>query len=201
MTQSNTMSTSSSIRNPLDIPILAIASRFGDKSKEVERFLKFVVVGVIGFIVDFGTVTILQATVLPPTAKSGERIVENVIVATTIAFIAALLSNFTWNRIWTYPDSRSRSARRQLFLFTFISLVGWLARTLWITNAYHALGEIFMPILLPIIRIFRTAYVPSIAADDKLGTRVAMVVGVIVVTFWNFFANRHWTYNDVDSQS
>lgn len=64
MTRSNIISTSS-IRNPLDIPISAIAARFGDKSKEVERFLKFVVVGLIGFIVDFGTVTILQATILP----------------------------------------------------------------------------------------------------------------------------------------
>ena len=198
MNQSNILRTSSS-RNPLDIPIVAIASRFGDKSKEVERFLKFMVVGVIGFIVDFGTVTILQATILPPTNKSGDRVILNVIVATSIAFIAALISNFTWNRIWTYPDSRSRSARHQLFLFAFISLVGWLGRTIWITTAYHLLGTVFMPLVLPVIRIVRTAYVPSMAADDKLGTMLAMVIGVVVVTFWNFFANRRWTYNDVDA--
>jgi putative flippase GtrA len=53
---------------------------------------------------------------------------------------------------------------------------------------------------LPIIHIFRTTYIPSAAADDKLGTMAAMVIGVIVVTFWNFFANRRWTYNDVDSK-
>jgi putative flippase GtrA len=197
--QSNTL-TSSASRNPLDIIILAIASRFGDKAKEVERFLKFLVVGVVGFIVDFGTVTILQATILPPTSSSGDRIILNVIVATTVAFIAALLSNFTWNRIWTYPDSRSRSARNQLFMFAFISMVGWLGRTIWITTAYHFLGLLFMPVALPFVRIFRTGYIPSLAADDKLGTMIAMVIGVVVVTFWNFFANRHWTYNDVDSK-
>jgi putative flippase GtrA len=190
---------SNSTRNPLDIPILAIASRFGDKSKEVERFLKFLVVGVIGFIVDFGTVTILQATVLPPTTKSGDRIIVNVILATTLAFIAALISNFTWNRIWTYPDSRSRAAHHQLFMFAFISMVGWLGRTIWITSAYHFLGALLMPIFLPLIHLFRPLYIPSVAADDKLGTMVAMVIGVIVVTFWNFFANRRWTYNDVVS--
>ncbi len=199
MNQSNTLS-STPTRNPLDIPILAIASRFGDKSKEVERFLKFLVVGVIGFIVDFGTVTILQATVLPPTNKAGERVILNVIVATTIAFIAALISNFTWNRIWTYPDSRSRAAHHQLFMFAFISLVGWLGRTIWITSAYHLLGTMLMPVFLPLIHLFRPVYIPSVAADDKLGTMVAMVIGVIVVTFWNFFANRRWTYNDVDSK-
>ena len=163
MNQSNTLSSSASTRNPLDILILAIASRFGDKSKEVERFLKFMVVGVMGFIVDFGTVTILQATILPPINKSGDRLIVNVILATSIAFIAALISNFTWNRIWTYPDSRSRSARRQLFMFAFISLVGWLGRTIWITSAYHFLGIVFMPVFLPLARLFRTAYVPSMA--------------------------------------
>lgn len=201
MSQSNAIrSRSFVLRNPLDIPILAIASRFGDKSKEVERFLKFVVVGVIGFIVDFGTVTILQATILPPTNKLGERVVVNVILATSIAFIAALISNFTWNRIWTYPDSRSRSARRQLFMFAFISMIGYLGRTIWITTSYHFLGVLLMPAVQPVVRLFRPAYVPTLAADDKLGTMIAMVVGVIVVTFWNFFANRRWTYNDVDVQ-
>ncbi len=199
MNQSNTLRSSAS-RNPLDIIILAIASRFGDKAKEVERFLKFLVVGIVGFIVDFGTVTILQATVLPPTSPTGDRIILNVIVATTVAFIAALLSNFTWNRIWTYPDSRSRSARNQLFMFAFISMVGWLGRTIWITTAYHFLGLLLMPAALPFVRIFRAGYIPSLAADDKLGTMVAMVIGVVVVTFWNFFANRRWTYNDVDSK-
>lgn len=191
---------SNSTRNPLDIPILAIASRFGDKSKEVERFLKFLVVGVIGFIVDFGTVTILQATILPPTNKSGDRIILNVILATSLAFIAALISNFTWNRIWTYPDSRSRAAHHQLMMFAFISMVGWLGRTIWITTAYHFLGTLLMPIFLPLIHIFRPVYIPSLSADDKLGTMAAMVIGVVVVTFWNFFANRRWTYNDVDSK-
>ena len=198
MSQSNTLSSTPSTRNPLDIVILAIASRFGDKSKEVERFLKFMFVGVVGFIVDFGTVTLLQATILPPTNKSGDRLIINVILATSISFIAALISNFTWNRLWTYPDSRSRSARQQLVMFTFISIVGYLGRTIWITNAYHFLGTLFMPLFVPLIRLFKTAYIPTMAADDKLGTMIAMVIGVIIVTFWNFFANRRWTYNDVD---
>ena len=200
MNQSNTLSSPPTTRNPLDIIILAIASRFGDKSKEVERFLKFMFVGVVGFIVDFGTTTILQATILPPVNKSGDALTTNVILATSIAFVAALLSNFTWNRIWTYPDSRSRSARRQLFMFAFISLVGWFGREIWITTAYRALGTLFMPIFLPLVHMYKPAYIPSRAADDKLGTMIAMVIGVIVVTFWNFFANRRWTYNDVDAK-
>lgn len=189
------------LRSPIDGLIEAVAARFGSKAKEVERFLKFAIVGFIGAIVDFGTVIVLQATILPPTSAAGERLTLNVALATTIAFLAAVTSNFIWNRFWTYPDSRSRSMRRQLAQFTLISFVGWFGRTLWISAAYHPLGELLMPVLLPVIHLFRPAYLPSIAADDKLGTLAAQFIGVIVVMFWNFFINRLWTYNDVDKHA
>jgi putative flippase GtrA len=178
---------------------LAIASRFGDKSKEVERFLKFAVVGTIGAVVDFGTTIVLQATILPPTGTDKQPLFTNVIIATSIAFMAALTSNFFWNRVWTYPDSRSRSMRRQLALFAFISLIGWLGRTVWIRIAFHPLGQTLMPLLLPVVHVIRPLYIQSHAAEDKLGTLIAQFIGVIVVMFWNFFANRHWTYNDLNS--
>jgi putative flippase GtrA len=193
MNQSNAMKA----RNPLDAPILAVAARFGDKSKEVERFLKFAIVGAFGAIVDFATLIILQATILPPTTPDREPVLFNVILATTIAFIAAILSNFTWNRLWTYPDSRTRSMRRQLVLFAFISFIGWVGRTIWISIAFEPLGQFLMPILLPEIRLFRPGYIPSHSAEAKLGTIAAMMIGIVVVMIWNFIANRLWTYNDV----
>lgn len=183
------------VRNPLDVPITAIAERVGgEKSKEVERFLKFAVVGAIGAVIDFGTLFILQATILPPLDPNKDL---KVAVASTIAFLAAVISNFIWNRLWTYPDSRSRSMRRQLAQFTFISFVGWVGRTLWISSSYRFLGAALMPIVLPEIQIFRPGYVPSASAHDKLGTLVAWFIGVIVVMVWNFLANRYWTYSDV----
>ena len=124
------------VRNPLDAPIYAIATRFGGaKSKEVERFLKFAVVGTVGAIIDASSLFVLQATILPPTLKEPDW---NVAIAQTIAFILAILSNYMWNRHWTYPDSRSRSWRRQMLQFAFISFVGWVARTIWITAAHTA---------------------------------------------------------------
>ena len=156
--------------NPLNRPILAVATRFGgSKAKELERFLKFAIVGLIGFVVDFGTVFVLQSTVLPPANDAGDKLTFNVALATSIAFAAAVTSNFTWNRVWTYPDSRSRSIRRQLSQFTVVSIIGWLARTVWIS----------------------LAYIPA-------GVLAANLIGVIVVMIWNFFANRYWTYNDVE---
>jgi putative flippase GtrA len=186
------------MRNPFDFIILPIAAHFGDKAKEVERFLKFVVVGVFGALVDFGTVFLLQATLFPPTDPSGNRLVMNVTLATSIAFVAAVANNYLWNRFWTYPDARGRSARRQLALFAFVSFVGWLGRTLWINAAYHPVGITMMPILLPFIHIFRPGYLPTNSGDDKLGTMIAQLIGVIVVMFWNYFVNRYWTYNDAN---
>lgn len=183
------------VRNPLDAPIASVAQRVGgSRSREVERFIKFAIVGAIGAVIDFMTLSILQATVLSPVEPNKDL---KVAVASTIAFLAAVTSNFIWNRYWTYPDSRSRSMRRQMAQFTFINLVGWLGRTIWISSAYAWLGAMLMPILLPEIQVFRPAYVPSHSAEAKLGTMAAWLIGVCIVMVWNFLANRYWTYNDV----
>ena len=174
--------------NPLDRVILAVAGRFGDKSKEVERFLKFSVVGTVGAIVDFGTLNILQATIVPPTTDL------NVMVAASVAFVVAVSSNFIWNRFWTYPDSRSRSIRRQLAQFAIVSVTGWLARTLWIGWSYLALGDL----ATTAIRLLNSGFTPSVEVAAKLGSNVALLIGIFVVLIWNFLANRYWTYNDVD---
>jgi len=182
-------------QNPLDRAIVALARRSGSKALEVERFLRFAFVGLAGSVVDLGTLTLLQATLLPPASTS------LVALATTIAFFAAIINNFLWNRFWTYPDSRSRSLQRQLLQFILVSLVGWVLRTLWISAAYASLGATLMPMALPLVRVLRPGYVPSATFEGRLGTMVAWVVGIIVVMMWNFFANRYWTFSDVDKVS
>ncbi len=180
-------------RNPFNSPIQYIATKYGgEKPKELERFLKFAVVGVSGAIVDFGIVFLLQETVLPPTSPL------NVAVATGIAFICAVLSNFIWTRLWVYPDSRTKSLRRQLAIFSFISITGGVARTIWIASTYAVIGYAVMPVVLPLIQSINSQYVPSPVAEERLGTVVAQLIAMVVVMLWNFFANRYWTYNDVD---
>ena len=41
----------------------SLAGRFGLDPKEAERFAKFLVVGTIGFVIDFGTLTFLVEVV------------------------------------------------------------------------------------------------------------------------------------------
>lgn len=185
-------------RNPLDIIIERIARRFGSRSKEIERFLRFAIVGISGAVIDLGLVYVLQATLLPPNPDPSVTFDLNVALATAVGFGTAVLSNFIWTRLWVYPDSRSRSLRRQLAMFSFISIVGGVSRTLWVTFTHSAIGTFALPIALPFIEIFRPGYLPGPVASEKLGTIVSQMIAMVVVMLWNFFANRYWTYNDVE---
>lgn len=191
----NDSTKSQQVTTPIDGVIIGISQRIGgDKAKEVERFIKFAFVGLLGFVIDFGTVFLLQSTLLPPVNDQGENLTINVAIATTIGFVLAVCSNFTWNRLWTYPDSRSYSIRRQLTQFAIVSVSGWTARTIWIAASYTFFGVLSTSI----IQIFIQSYDPSLLNQQKFGTMIAQFIGVIVVMIWNFFANRYWTYNDVD---
>lgn len=142
--------------------------------RERTRFLKFAVVGLIGGVVDFGTANLLVYVFSAA-----------LVIAGTISFIAAVISNFTWNRYWTYPDSRSKPILHQLAQFTIINAIG--------------LG-IRVPVLRflePVLRRFFTILHPPVFSVDFLGKNFTLAVAVIIVMFWNFFVNRYVTYNDV----
>ena len=183
------------VTTPFDRLIESVALRLDDgRAKEIERFIKFGVVGLLGFVIDSGTVILLQNTFLPPVSEANEALDVNVAVATSIAFVLAVCSNFVWNRLWTYPDSRSRTVRSQLTQFVIVSAIGWAIRTVWIDNSYRFLGTLSTSVLASVW----LDYEPVLSDEHKLGTMIALLFGVLVVMFWNFLANRYWTYNDVD---
>ena len=161
------------------------ASRMGMNPKELKRFIKFAIVGIIGAIVDFGTFNLLRPVFLVAFASESLAISA----ASGISFVAAIFSNFFWNRYWTYPDSRTKSFVAQFFQFTFVNLIGILIRVpvVWFTHTWFE--TLFNSVL------------PGLAPDTAvlLGDNVAVAFSVGIVMFWNFFVNRYWTYNDVES--
>lgn len=172
--------------------ILKIAGRTGGaKAKEVERFLKFATVGVIGAFIDFGVLNLLQATVLSPT---GSHVSEKVALATGTAFVSAVCSNFVWNRYWTYPDSRTRTIQRQLVQFFLVSVAGLVFRLIWVRTLFGPLGDVGADALQTI----GLSDGLDATATKKLGTNIAQFFAVWIVMVWNFFVNRYWTYNDVE---
>lgn len=184
----------SSTTNPIDRTIVWFASRFGPKAKEVERFIKFSIVGIIGALVDFTTLNVLQSTVLVPVDPNHNL---KIALATGISFCAAVLSNFFWNRYWTYPDSRSRSLRRQLVMFYGVNAAALSFRLVFVSITFKFwshLGE-------ELVNLVGMAGSMSVGAQHQLGTNIAQALTVAVAMIWNYSVNRWWTYNDISHHS
>ncbi len=135
-----------------------------ERRTELVRFGKFAVVGAIGAVVDFSILNLgIQVFGL---AKW---------LANTFSFSAAVLSNFTWNRLWTYPESQSEPVARQLGQFLLVNVAGYLINQL---------------VFLSLDR-----YV--FAEWGTLGYNVSKALAIGVVLFWNYGVNRVWTYRNV----
>lgn len=180
----------------------SVATTVGVNPKELKRFLKFAVVGVIGAIVDFGTLNLLLNTIT--NAVVGDTILHNAanafanpdftvaqltkigaLITQSISFVLAIMSNFMWNRYWTYPDSRSKRFRKQFVQFFVVNVSGLLPRS------------IIVFLSTPIFARLITSFFPTLDAH-RFSVNLAVMLAVGIVLFWNFFANRYWTYNDVE---
>lgn len=145
------------------------------KKQELVRFFKFALVGVTGTIVDFGIMNLVNLAFGVP-----------LLWAQGISFIIAVINNFLWNRYWTYPDSRSKKAPKQLLQFFMISSVGLIIRTPLISW----LNRIILDLL-------ETTTLQLPLENFVVSQNLALAASILIILFWNFFANRLWTYNDV----
>ncbi|MBI4426498.1 MAG: GtrA family protein [Candidatus Kerfeldbacteria bacterium] len=90
------------------------------------------------------------------------------LVGNAIAFAVAVTVSFTLNKLWTFRD-RSPDYHRQYALFFVISGVGFVSSETIIFVLHKLLG---------------------------LHDLAAFAAAVITVMFWNFSANRAWTFAD-----
>jgi putative flippase GtrA len=143
---------------------------------ERSRFLKFMVVGAIGAVVDFGIANLLT-----------HFLGMDLVPAGTISLACAIVSNFIWNRYWTYPDSRSRALAHQLGMFTIVNVAGVAIRI--------PILHYVEPLMLRFFeqRLHLSQLDPEFAARNST---LALAVGIVML--WNFFVNRRWTYGDIE---
>ncbi len=130
---------------------------------ELSRFFKFAVVGTFGAVVDYSVLYIMILHFGWAEA-----------FANLLSVSCAILSNFTWNRLWTFPESRERPLHSQFGQFALVNLVG-----LGINEAVF-LGA--------------NAFVFSRLFGSPMNFTLAKATAIVVVLFWNFGANRVWTY-------
>jgi putative flippase GtrA len=134
-------------------------------SKEVERFLKFAIVGTIGALVDFSILNLMHKVFN-----------WSLLASNSLSFTCAVLSNFTWNRLWTFPESRVRPIRTQLSQFVLVNVIGLGINNLVLVN----------------LAAFFSHFIP-----DPFDYNLAKAIAIIIVLFWNFGINRIWTYRGI----
>jgi putative flippase GtrA len=94
--------------------------------------------------------------------------------ANICSFTVAVTNTFIWNRLWTFPESRQRPLSTQLAQFFLVNLVGLGINTLTFLGS-HAL-------------------IWGKAANPVWGYNLAKATASVVTLFWNFGANRLWTW-------
>ena len=157
---------------------LPVINRLGldRRPQELLRFLKFATVGAIGMVVDLSILNLMHKV-----------FGLHLLVANSISFSTAVVSNFTWNRFWTYPESRSRPIVHQLGMFFLVNAAGVAIR---------------IPILRfvepPLLTAFESAAHLNTLSSELLARNGTLALAVGIVMLWNYFVNRHWTYNDIE---
>ncbi|MDK2980073.1 MAG: hypothetical protein PWQ55_420 [Chloroflexota bacterium] len=148
-------------------------------TSETRRFLKFALVGISGTVVDFTIFNLLSSVLGFATIPSS-----------VVSFIAAVFNNFFWNRHWTYPESKAFSFRDQFGKFGVVSVIGLIIRTLIFSNIEHPL------ILMSAEYLGMIPLTPAV-----IGHNLALATVIVIVLFWNYFANKLWTYKGIKEVS
>jgi putative flippase GtrA len=105
-------------------------------ARELRRFAKFGVVGVSGFVIDFGLLYLLTFWAgLPPW------------LANACSFTVAVSNTFIWNRLWTFPESRQRPLGTQLAQFFAVNLIGLAINELTFLGSRDALWSHYLTLV------------------------------------------------------
>lgn len=144
--------------------------------KEKKRFFKFALVGISGTLIDVGLFNLFN---------QGFGISAN--YAKAYSFSLAVFNNFLWNRLWTFPESKSLPFVKQFAQYLIVSVIGLLI------NIF-----IFATSDPPLIQFF-DATLPAdfILNSTVIGHNVAVAIATVFVLFWNYFANRFWTFRNI----
>lgn len=92
------------------------------------------------------------------------------LIAKALSFVIAAINNYAWNRIWTFR-SKEKNITGEFAKFFLVSLVG--------------LG---LNVLIMYLAV------DKLAISDLWG----LVIATAAVMFWNFFANKLWTFKETD---
>ena len=130
----------------------------------------------------------LQAQHIKLKVRTGDKVV---IIAGKdkgqIGFIAAVIQNYFLNYSWTFRDkqsSRTKARWLQASQFALVSIVGLGINAL----VREIVSYIFHP--------FWLAVFPNPMVAEVVNYNFSIIAAIGVVLFWNFAANRLWTFRN-----
>ncbi len=132
-----------------------------NKPRFIRQFIKFSVVGAIGFAVDFTTLFTLK-----------EFLGFNLYVANTFSFTAAVCSNFLWNSLWTFRGAFSGRKRHRFLPFAVVSIIGLGINQAILFGAHELTG----------LDDYQYGYLVA----KVIATIVVMIWNFIANKFWTF---------------
>jgi len=140
------------------------------RSERLLQFMKFCVVGGSGMAVDMALLCVLA---------DPKFLALNVTFSKFCAAEAALVSNFTWNELWTFRRAGHPKAHQ-----------GGVLRRLLMFNAICGIGIGLAVILLQLFY-----------AGFKWNLYVSNLLAIVLATFWNFGMNARFNWNKVRSEN
>ena len=159
-----------------------IWKRLVSNPRELDRFIKFAIVGISGGVVDFTILNIMKLIFERAGLGAGvgaplDPHQIQLVAANAISFSAAVVSNFTWNRLWTFPESRERPIGGQLARYAVVNVLGLGINTALLVGMDRYVFQSFLSV--------------------RLSYNLAKAFAIGVVLFWNFGVNRIWTYKGI----
>ena len=94
---------------------------------------------------------------------------ENYLLANMTSFVFAATWSFCWNKWWTFKNLQRSNIHHQYVKFMIVSIgaLCWSMLILWFSVSILNLSDI-----------------------------IGKLSAVVIVTFWNFFLHRWWTFKE-----
>ena len=134
----------------------------------LRQLVKFGIVGLSSTAVNFAVLNLMLA------------LHQNRYAAVTVAFLVSVVNGYFWNKRWTFKSAQAKALHTQFTQFLLVNTVG-LGLDLLIIKLLSAPLERALPLSSPHLTMV-------------VATNLAQLVATGVAVFWNFFANRFWTF-------
>ena len=128
-----------------------------DVGKLIAQFMKFGVVGVIAFVIDYGLLALLT-----------EVFGVNYLVSATISFTVSVIFNYLASMRYVFTHKEDMSRRREFVIFVVLSVIGLIINTIGNDPITVLLGLIVPLLGLAIYEVmFRKQHDAQLAAQTK----------------------------------